>query len=251
MRNLVFFLLGVLFFSSPSMAGAPKERDWEPVELTGRAEDFWYKKYYRVYYWAEDFSFLLKEDGTDKVWRIISREPTPAYRWRMGPTYPGLAVDWKANPRVKILGVKAVDRIPEDFHGFKLDEKNLATALIVRVETKPGAWEDYYVNNWFHIWGKRADPKIYSYYADKEAPYHLYGFARSQAAPYTPASQAILDKNKDNPSLMFRGRVKTAKDTPFGYRIELIDLIGRNTKSGGDLVLFGDAKGIPLLEAKK
>lgn len=245
-------LLPVLFFlPCPLLAGPPKERDWDPVELTGRAHDFWYKKYYPSYYWAEDFSFMLKEDGTGKTWRIISREPTPAYKWRMGPTYPGLAVDWKGNPRVKVLGVKAVDRIPEEFHGFKLDEKDLATALIVRVETRPDKWEDYYVNNWFHKWGQRADPKIHGYYADKDDRYCLYGFARSQAAPFTPASQAVLDKNKDNPSLMFRGRVKTAKDTPFGYQIELLDLIGRNVKSGGDLILLGDAKKIPLLESKK
>jgi hypothetical protein len=251
MRTSLLLTCAFLCCPGDAVAGPPKERDWEVVELTGEADDYWYKRYYRFYYWAEDFSFVLKEEGTGKVWRIISREPTPAYKWRMGPTYPALAVDWKAKPKVKVLAVKAVDRIPEKFHDFKLDEKDLATALIVRVETKPGTWQDYYVNNWFHIWGKRADAKVYSYYADKDERYHIYGFARAQAAPYTPESKAIMDKNKDNPSLMFRGRVKTAKETDFGYQIELIDLIGRNTKSGGELLLLGDAKGIPLLEAKK
>ena len=112
---------------SAAPAGAPG-RDWEPVELTGRASDFSHQRDYRSYYWAEDFTFLLKDDG-GKTWRIISREPTPAYDWRMGPTYTGLKVDWQAKPRVKVIGVKTVDRIPADFYHFKLDEANLATAL--------------------------------------------------------------------------------------------------------------------------
>lgn len=245
---IVAILMLIPFAGSASAGPKGKERDWEVTELTGRAEDFWYKKYYRVYYWAEDFTFLLK-DG-DKTWRIISREPTPAYEWRMGPTYTGLKVDWKKNPKVKVLAVKAIDRIPEEFPDHKLDDKHLATALIVWVEVG-SEWKEFYVNNWFHIWGPRADAKVHSYYADKGAPYHLYGFARSQAAPFDAKSKAILDKHKDNPSLMFHGRVKTAKGTKFGYEIELIDLIGRNVKSGGSIVLHGDAKGIPRLESKK
>ena len=30
-------------------------------------------------------------------------------------------VDWKARPRVKVIGVKAVDRIPAEFYHFKLE----------------------------------------------------------------------------------------------------------------------------------
>ena len=50
---------------------------------------------------------------------------------------------------------------------------------------------------------------------------------------------------------MFQGRVHTAKDSPFGYEIELIDLIGRDVKSGGHALLFGDAKTIPKLDGRK
>ena len=231
-------------------AGAPK-RDWAPVELIGRASDFHHQRYYPSYYWAEDFTFLLKEAGTGKTWRIISREPTPAYDWRMGPTYTGLKVNWKAGPRVKVVGVKAIDRIPEKFPGLKLDDPNLATALILFVETQPGTWKEFYVNNWFHIWGPRADPKIHSYYAGKPALYDIYGFARSQAAPFDKKSQAILNRHKDNPSLMFHGRVHANKEQRFGYEIELIDLIGRNVKSGGASVLHGNARAIPRLETRK
>jgi hypothetical protein len=232
----------------PATAGAPG-RDWEPLELAGRASDFSHKREYRSYYWAEDFTFLLKEDG-GKIWRIISREPTPAYDWRMGPTYTGLKVDWRANPRVKVIGVKAIDRIPEKFPDLKLDEPNLATALLLFVETKPGTWKEFYVNNWFHKCGTRADKKMFALYADRPAPYDLYGFARAQAAPFDKKSQAILDMHKANPSLMFHGRVRSAAGTPFGYEIELIDLIGRDVKSGGPAVLHGDARTIPRLEKK-
>src|SRR6266545_2632369 len=135
---LRFVPLAVAFLlSGHAVPAGPPERDWEPVERIGRASDFSHTRYYRVYYWAEDFTFVLKEDG-GKTWRILSREPTPAYEWRMGPTYTGLKVDWQANPRVKVIGVKAIDRIPEKFPDLKLDDPNLATALLLFVETKPG-----------------------------------------------------------------------------------------------------------------
>ena len=128
----------------------------EPVELVGRATDFWFSRNWSSHYWREDFTFLLSQEGTQKTWRIISREPTPAYTFRMGTTFTDLKVDWKKQPRVKVVGVKAVDRIPADFYDFKLTEPNLATALIVYVETAPKVWKEYYVNNWFHKWGDRA-----------------------------------------------------------------------------------------------
>src|SRR5690242_7475864 len=127
--SLTILFVVLLGWCAAVPAGAPK-RDWAPVELVGRASSFHHQRDYRSYYRAEDFTFLLKEDGTGKTWRIISREPTPAYDWRMGPTYTGLKVDWKAGPRVKVAGVKAIDRIPEKFPGLKLDDPNLATALI-------------------------------------------------------------------------------------------------------------------------
>ncbi len=242
--------VSVLLLWVPQMAlagGAPK-RNWEAVELVGQVSDYWFSRNWRSYYWREDFTFLLKEDATGKTWRIISREPTPAYIFRMGTTFSDVKVDWTAKPRVKVVGVKAIDRIPADFYDFKLDEPHLATALIVFVENDAKVWQEAFVNNWFHQWGENADKAIYSRYADKPAPYDIYGFARSQAAPFDQKSQAIIDKHRDNPSLMFHGRVKSAKGTPYGYEVELIDLVGRNVKSGGHVLLFGDGKTIPLLD---
>ena len=239
----------LVFLTLPSLVTAePPKRDWEPVELVGTATDWWYNRNWRSYYWREDFTFLLKDDA-GKTWRIISREPTPNYDYRMGTTYTGLAVDWAKKPRVKVIGVKAVDRIPADFYDFKLDEPNLATALVLFAGTGPGEWKEFYVNNWFHKWGDRADKAIHAHYAGKKAPYDIYGFVDGQAAPFDKVSRATIEKFKGQYTT-FHGLVKATKDDPFGYEIELIDLIGKNPKTGGHTVLFGDAKTIPLLDNK-
>ncbi len=243
-------MLTILLLAAPALPAAdPPKRDWETVELVGTASEWWYSRNYRSYYWREDFTFLLKEDGTGKMWRIISREPTPNYEFRMGTTYTGLEVDWKKPQRVKVVGVKAIDRIPADFYDLKLDDANLATALVLSVETAPKTWKEYYVNNWFHKWGDKADKTIHAIYADKKAPYDIYGFVDGQGAPFDKKSREIIDMHKGRYTT-FHGIVKTAKGTDFGYEIELVDLIGKNTKSGGHTVLFGDAKTIPRLDNK-
>lgn len=252
MPKLRFLLPLCLICLFPGLALAVEPpRDWEPVELVGTATDYWFSRNWNSYYWREDFTFRLADERSGQSWRIISREPTPAYDFRMGTTFTGLAVDWKAKPRVKVVGVRAVDRIPVEFYDFKLDEANLATALVVYVETGPQVWKEFYVNNWFHSWGARADKNMFALYADKPPPYDIYGFVKKQAAPFDKKSQAIIDANKDNPSHMFHGRVRSTKGASPGYEIELIDLVGRDVKTGGSLLLFGDAKTIPLLDVKK
>lgn len=239
-----------LVFGWHAASAAEPAKARESVELVGTASEFWYSRNWQSYYWREDFSLALREDGTGTVWQVISREPTPAYQWRMGTTFTGLKVDWQKNPRVKIVGVTGVDRIPVTFYDRKLDVPNLVTALLVFVEAAPGKWQEWYVNNWFHPWGEKADRNVHAWYADKPAPYDIYGFARGQVAPFDAKSQAVLLKHRDNPSLMFRGRLRTAKENPFGFELELLDLIGRDVKTGGPLILHGDANSIPLLDSQ-
>ena len=81
---------------TPATAGAQPPRDWEPVELIGPAADFWFSRNWSSYYWREDFTFLLPQEGTKKTWRIISREPTEipvggllGYIGKAGDTVPG------------------------------------------------------------------------------------------------------------------------------------------------------------------
>ncbi len=246
----LFLLPFILVLSSaPRAEAAGKgERDMEPVELVGRASDYFFNRNWRSYYWREDFSFLLKEEKTGKTWRIISREPTPAYDWRLGPTYTGLKVDWKARPRVKILGVKGVDRIPAEFYHFKLNEPNVATALVVFVDTGRDQWKEFFVNNWFHVWGPKADPVIYRAYAGKKAPYDVYGFINGQAAPFNKQAQALIARHKQ--ARMFHGLIRATRDNPFGYEIELLHLFGPNAQGNGT-AFSGDAKTLPPLDMKK
>lgn len=244
-------VLAVVVPDSSAPAADPPRRPPEPVELIGRATDYAFTRNWSSYYWREDFTFLLHEEKAGTTWRIISREPTPAYDWRMGTTYPGLKVDWKARPRVKVLGVTGVDRQPAAYYDLKLDEPHLATAFVVLVETKPGAWQEFYVNNWFHSWGAKANRATHRAYADKQPPYDIYGFVKGQAAPFSKKSQAVLERHRDNPSLMFHGLVRSTKEHAFGYEIELIDLIGRNPQAGSPVVLHGDGKTIPRLDQRK
>src|SRR5207237_5427302 len=129
----------------------------EPVELIGKATDFHFTRNYNSYYWREDFTFMMKDEKTGKTWRILSREPTPAYDWRMGTTFTGLKPDWKKEPRVKIVGVTGVDRLPAEFYHLKLDEPLIATAHLVYVESTSDKWQLYNANNWFHKWSANAD----------------------------------------------------------------------------------------------
>src|SRR5262249_12057429 len=149
------------------------ERDLRPVDVVGVASGFETLRPWMSYYRGEDFTFRLK-DANGKVWRVISREITPAYEWRMGPTYPELKVDWASQARVRVIGVEGIDRLPETFHERKFDDGVVATAFVILVETKPDVWKEFYVNNWFHKWGPDADRTMHALYADRKLPYDVY-----------------------------------------------------------------------------
>jgi len=227
---------------APLAQGAP-----EPVELTGTASGFRAYRDWQSYYWRDDFQFTLKEDGAGKTWRIISREPTPAYHWRMGTTLTGLKVDWSKNPRVKVVGVSGVDRQPAEFHDLKL-EGDIATAVVLYVEGPDTKGHEFYVNNWFHSWDARADAAIHKLYAGKKAPYDVYGFIKGQVAPFSKDAQALIAKHQG--AKMFHGLIRKTKDNSFGYEIELLHLVGPD-KGGNGVVFFGDPKTIPFLDGKK
>jgi hypothetical protein len=220
----------------------------QPVELIGKATDFYFTRNYNTYYWREDFSFLLKDEKSGKSWRVLSREPTPAYDWRMGTTFTGLKRDWKKEPRVKIVGVTGVDRLPATFYDFKLNEPNIATAHLVYVEGAKDKWQLYNANNWFHKWSDAADPVIYSHFADKPAPYDIYGFINGQSAPFAKKSQNLIDQHKG--ARMFHGLIKSTREQKFGYEIEVLHLVGPD-KQGNGVVFHGDPKTLPLLDKKK
>ena len=245
-RLLVLSLL--LLASAPAQSQTPAKPVPTAVELVGKATGFYFTRNYNSYYWREDFSFLLTDEKTGARWRILSREPTPAYDWRMGTTFTGLKPDWKAEPRVRIVGVTGVDRLPATFYDFKLDEANIATAHLVWVEVPRDGWQLFNANNWFHKWSERADPVIYSHYADKPAPFDIYGFINGQSAPFSKRSQELIEQAKG--ARMFHGLIRTAKQQAFGYEIEVLHLVGPD-KGGNAVAFHGDTKTLPLLEKKR
>jgi hypothetical protein len=246
--TLPMVLAAMLLMASLAPLPAQKPHAPKPVELIGKATDFYHTRNWNSYYWREDFAFLLKDEKTGKIWRILSREPTPAYDWRMGTTFTGLKPDWKKEPRVKIVGVTGVDRLPAKFYDFKLEEPLIATAHIVWIETAKDEWKLYNLNNWFHKWSPEADPIIYSHYADKQAPHDIYGFINGQSAPFSKKSQELIEAHKG--ARMFHGLIRTAKEQKFGYEIELLHLVGPD-KGGNGVVFFGDAKTLVGLDKKK
>ncbi|MBI1829877.1 MAG: hypothetical protein HYR84_00335, partial [Planctomycetes bacterium] len=137
MKSISIAILGCLaVMNAPLYAqqAAP-----QAIELVGKAADFHFTRNWNSYYWRDDFTFMLKDEKSGKTWRILSREPTPAYDWRMGTTFTALKPDWTKQPRVKIVGVTGIDRLPATFYDFKLNEPNIATAHLVYVEVTPGA----------------------------------------------------------------------------------------------------------------
>ncbi len=246
LSRIIYAILFSVVVAIPSQA---QPAAIKPVELVGKASQFFYTRNYNSYYWREDFSFLLTDEKTGKTWRILSREPTPAYDWRMGTTFTGTKPDWKSNPRVKIVGVTGVDRLPANFYHLKLDEPLIATAHLVWIDAEKtkGAWQLYNANNWFHKWSKEADPVIYRHFADKGAPFDIYGFIKGQAAPFSKQSQLQIETHKT--ARMFHGRIRTAKNA-FGFEIEVIHLVGPD-KGGNGVVFFGDPKTLIGLDKKK
>ena len=164
------------------------------VHWTGKAKDFRFFRTNAGYYTAEDFSFTFATDDHGD-WPLISREPTPFETWCFGTTYTGLKVDWKKEPRVRVLGVKAIDRLPPKFQDYKLDPDKIITALIVEV-WQDKRWVPWYVNNWFHKWGTAADAAlIVSHYVDRPSPtFDVYGFKGDITADLTEKSKKLVEK---------------------------------------------------------
>jgi len=247
---IVLALLGGIrtLFVLPLQAG---ERNYPYAELEGTVEEHRYIREWRAYYWRDDNTMIVRDD-TGKRHRVISREPTPWNNLRLGTTYTGLKVDWTKNPRVKIIGVKAVDRQPEEFYDLKLDPANTITAFIVRVQTeKDGRWRDYYVNNWFHDWSPDTDVKMLSHYANNDPNYTVYGYLKGIKAPFDAEGQQLIDKHsKEWGGIIYHGRVVKAENE-VGYAVRLLHLMGRNKKSLEYKVFHGDGTQIPKLEQQK
>ncbi len=241
MRALCCFLL----LTGSALAQVPKERNFPYRELEGVVEEFHFTRNWRSYYWREDFTLLVRDDkGT--LHRVISREPTPWAGYRFGTTCTGLAVDWTGKPRVKFVGVQAIDRQPAEFYDLKLDPAATITAFIVRVQVS-GEWKDFYVNNWFHKWGGDTDRKVLPHYANNLPAYTIYGYLNGAFAPFDAEGKKLLATYPD--SIIYHGRIVPAKND-IGYEIHLLHLTGRDRKTAGYKVFHGDPATLTHLDGK-
>jgi hypothetical protein len=241
----------VLAACATGAAAAEPPRNDPYVEVEGVAEDFSFRRDWNSYYWREDFTFVLRDDA-GKTHRVISREPTPWNDLRLGTTCTGLKVDWATRPRVRVIGVGRIDRIPVEFYGLKLDPANTATAFVVRVQTgKAGdkaGWRDYYVNNWFHHWGDDADRKVLAHYANDDPHYTVYGYLGGIAAPFDAEGKRLLEKYQpDYGGIIYHGRVVKA-DNPVGYEVRILHLMGRHKKTQEYGVFHSNGREIQKLD---
>jgi hypothetical protein len=231
----------------PGSAQKPPARNYPYRELEGKVEEFAFNRNWRSYYWREDHTLLVR-DADGMLHRVISREPTPWVGYRLGTTYTGLTVDWTSRPRVRIIGVGAIDRIPAEFYGLKLDPDKTLTSFITRVQMQQNGkpvWRDFYVNNWFHSWGTETDKKMLQHYANDDPNYTVYGYLGGIAAPIDAAGMALLAKYPDG--YIYHGRVVTANNDA-GYELRLLHLLGRDKKTAKYEVFHGDPASLVKLD---
>ena len=246
MKKAIWILALTAMTGWMSVDAEPK-RDMRPIDLTGRASEFFHTRNWRVYYWRQDISFLLADEKTGKTWRIISRDGTPyEARWYLGPTYTGLKVDWKSRPRLRVIGLQGIDRPHARFYDLKLDEPRIGTALVILAETEPGTWKEFYVNNWFHHWGDAANRAIHAYYAGKKSPYEISGWIHRNRALYDRPSRALIEKYPE--ARVFRGYVHSAKESQFGYEIRVVNLMGKEIRNRRSIMLYGRDTAVPVLD---
>jgi hypothetical protein len=194
---------------------------------------------------------MMLRDDAGKLHRIISREPTPWNDLRLGTTFPVTEVDWSKKPRVEVIGVSGVDRIPLEFYDLKL-EGEITTAFLVRLlgDGKEKA-RDYYVNNWFHKWGEDADRRIPAQYARTEPQYSIYGYLSDHVTPFDAASGELIAKlTPEYSGVIYHARVEKAENK-FGYALRLLHLLGRHKQSLEYRVFHGDPEQLIKLDGRK
>jgi hypothetical protein len=255
-RALILLLAGLLASEPwPGNTAAAAEPDLVYVELEGTAEGFRDFREWRSYYWRDDFTFVLCDDS-GKRQRVISREPTPWTNLRLGTTYTGLKFEWAKNPRVKVVGVQGIDRTPAEFYDLKLDPRATVTAFILRVRDTDGVkWQDYYVNNWFHRWGKETDAKVLAHYANDDLHYSVYGYLGGIAAPFDAAGQKLLENfSSSHSGIIYHARVAKAENDAKNktrYELHVLHLMGRHKKTANYEVFYGDGSQLRKLDQRK
>jgi hypothetical protein len=213
---------------------------------------------------SRDFCFRFTPDAKQRQWLVISRFSTPFLKFRLGPTYLEFTKDNLADgTRVRVVGVRKVDRMPEAFHGRPLPADATVTALIVAV-IRDGTQTPVYVNNWFHPWREGMegilDPAIAKHYVDREGPFWVCGWLPVDRSPEVPPKKRLepvrelLDgrllhelEQKRFDKAVYKGFLVKSQEGHLGYKLKAEQLwvhVG-----GGDYeLLVGAEQGLELLE---
>jgi hypothetical protein len=232
---------------TPSFPPPELTSEGKTLELAGRALAFERTTDADKDYANEGFSFLLKDDKSGDTWRILSHGVAGRIPFRMGPTYTGVQVRWDEDPAVRVVGITGFDPEAPTSVRRMFVEPRILTAYIVWVSTGPGRQSEFYVNNWFRKLRGATDQEILRHYVDRTAPYDVYGPIDEQRAPFSKAAQNLIALHTG--ARIFRGKVRSTKANPFGYEIEVLNLVGPGP--GGLTIRYGDEKAIPRLEKGK
>lgn len=218
-----------------------------------------------------DFSFRFKPDGQDRDWLVISRGSTPFEVYRLGPTY--VRVDQKAlsdGTRISLLGVKAIDRIPQTFHKKVLPPDGTITALLI---TQPGersgsTGKPLYINNWFHPWRKDKDGTLIEgimdghvtrRYVDRKGPFWVCGWLPADTSSPDRAQRLLavrhLLEDADIATIsaepfkkgVYRGYLIADETRALGYRLKLTQFWRHVPETGGYRLIIGNDKGLERL----
>jgi hypothetical protein len=68
----------------------------------------------------------------------------------------------------------------------------------------------------------------------------VYGHIGGIAAPFSRKSQAIVDGARPKGAYIYHGFLRSTKDNPIGYEVEVTHLLGRNPTTKEYGVLYGD-----------
>lgn len=118
------------------------------------------------------------------------------------------------------------------------------------LENADGSRPEWYVNNWFHDWGKQANARVWRLYADRKPPYDIYGWVGPGSPPFSAAAQKLIDQHRDAKPL-YHGLLRRSDRNPQGFEIDLLHLIVRDPQSGGGGVVLGNPDTLPRLDTAR
>jgi len=155
------------------------------VDWVGRVQNFRWRygrwkpdKESTISYRMTDFAFEIHPENDATPWAVLSKPMVPLEPFMFGPTYTGLLFPSGSKSKVRIIGVRGIDRPHERFYDIRIGDRNRVVTALIIASLIRGRWKPIYVNNWFTSWRLEipgaGDPAIAGYFADKRRPFDVY-----------------------------------------------------------------------------